>query len=88
LHRVIFKNTEVYPQIETALWSKWSSSNPDTDYVYYADYNTTGPGTSNIDRVSFATELTEAEAALYNITSALGSDWSSWVDTSYLINDA
>jgi pectinesterase len=85
---VIFKNTEIHPQINKALWSEWSSSDPDTDYIFYGDYNTTGPGASDIDRASFATELTEAEAAEYNINSALGSGWSSWVDTSYLIDDA
>ncbi|KII86698.1 carbohydrate esterase family 8 protein [Plicaturopsis crispa FD-325 SS-3] len=82
--KVIFKNTDVTVGLESALWSEWSSSDPRTDHILFADYGTTGSGASNLDRASFATLLTESEAAAYDISSAVGSDYADWVDTSYL----
>jgi pectinesterase len=81
LFRVIFKNTKLSNYaLNPALWSQWSSSSPQTDHVFYADYNTQG----TYSRPSFAKQLDANTAAQYNIGSALGSNYASWVDTSYL----
>ncbi|KZV72154.1 carbohydrate esterase family 8 protein [Peniophora sp. CONT] len=87
--RVIFKNTHIIkPMINAALWSIWSEATPLTDEVTYADYNTWGPGVPwNVSqaRANFSTHLTTKQAATYNIGFALGSDWHTWVDSSYLL---
>jgi pectinesterase len=77
--RVIFKNTALDNfELNPDLWSAWGD-NP-TGNIFYADYNT--PGTYS--RPDFAHELDEAEAAEYNIASALGSNYADWVDAEYL----
>ncbi|KAI0063258.1 carbohydrate esterase family 8 protein [Artomyces pyxidatus] len=83
--RVVFKSTIVTAPLNPAIWSEWSTAMPNTDHILFADFNTTGPGVpSNAAEPSFATPLTAKEAAAYNITSALGSGWESWVDADYL----
>ena len=70
------------------VWSEWSSSSPQTDHVLFADYNTTGPGATSLTRPSFATALSDSDAASYTIGSVVGSDYLSWVDTSYLLSSS
>lgn len=82
--RVIFKNTVVNVALNPAVWSIWSTATPNTDNVFFADYNTTGSGIAGAVRASFATQLTASQAAAYTISSAVGSDYATWVDTSYL----
>jgi pectinesterase len=53
--------------------------------VLFGEYNTYGPGVPrHPQRPNYTTLLTAQEATLYNITTALGSDYASWVDTAYL----
>jgi pectinesterase len=85
LFRVIFKNTEVDPKINPALWSIWDPGDNRTDNVFFADYNTTGSGITTITRPSFATTLTASQAQAYSISSAVGSNYSSWVDMDYFV---
>lgn len=79
---VVFIDTTVSDIVAPALWEEWSSSEPNTADVLFADYGTTG--ISDISRPSFATLLTSSEAATYTISYVLGSDYADWVDTSYL----
>ncbi|KAJ3804725.1 pectinesterase [Lentinula aff. lateritia] len=84
--RVIFESTTLDVAPNPALWSLWDGEADSIDNVLNADYNTTGPGASNLERASWATELTSAsEAAEYSISSAVGSDWEDWVDVSYFV---
>lgn len=71
--------------MDSALWRIWNTGDERTDDVLFADYNTTGNGASGASRPSFATVLTASQAASYTIASAVGSDYASWVDTSYLV---
>ncbi|KAJ7163670.1 pectinesterase [Mycena filopes] len=82
---VIFKNTVITAPMNKALWSPWSASAPQTDNVLFADFNTTGSGVTGVVRPSFATALTAAQAATYSISSAVGSDFASWVDAAYVV---
>lgn len=50
-----------------------------------ADYNTTGSGVVGVSRASFATVLSASQAASYSISSAVGSDYATWVDPSYFV---
>ena len=67
-----------------AIWSQWSSSTPNTDHILFGEYNSQGDGAENVSRPSFVTVLSSSQAASYTISSTLGSDYTSWVDTSYL----
>ena len=71
-------------QLNKAVWSVWSTTDPRTDNILFAEYNSTGPGVLNADRPSFATILTSSQAAQYTIDTTLGADWESWVDPDYL----
>ena len=85
--KVIFLNTEVAANINTALWKDWNTGDPRTSNVLFADYNTYGSGISgrSIQRPSFATLLSASQANTYTIAAAVGSDYSSWVDSSYIV---
>lgn len=66
------------------MWSIWSTATPNTDHITFADYNSTGPGVTGVTRASFATQLTASEAAAYSISAVLGSNYATWVDTTFL----
>jgi pectinesterase len=66
-----------------ALWSDWTAGD-DTSNVFYADYNTTGSGVTNLKRISFSTVLTQSQANAYSVSSAVGTDYATWVDPNYL----
>jgi pectinesterase len=68
-----------------ALWSIWSTAMPNTEDILFAEFNTTGAGASGATRPSFATVLTAAQAAAYSISSAVGSDYTTWVDAAYIV---
>ncbi|KAJ7655432.1 pectinesterase [Mycena rosella] len=82
---VIFKNTVITAPMNKALWSVWSTDDPQTDNILFAEFNTTGTGSSGASRPSFATVLTATEASSFSISSAVGSDFASWVDAAYII---
>jgi len=84
-HRVIFKNTVVTAPFNKALWSVWNTGDPRTDNILFADYNSTGSGVSGASRPSFATLLSSSQATAYSISSAVGSDYTTWVDMSYFV---
>ncbi len=63
---VIFLNTEMGGFIEPAGWREWHPG--ETRYletVYYAEYNSTGPGAHPAERDPHTRKLTAAEAAQY-----------------------
>lgn len=82
--RVIFKNTEVTAPMNKALWSVWNTGDERTSNVYFAEYNTFGSGASGASRPGFAKVLSASDAAKWTIGTTVGSDYASWVDTSYL----
>ncbi|KAG6917299.1 hypothetical protein DXG01_003140 [Tephrocybe rancida] len=82
--KVIFKNTVVTAPFNKALWSVWNTGDERTDHILFGEYNSSGSGVSGASRPSFVTVLTAAQAATYTIASAVGSDYASWVDASYL----
>jgi pectinesterase len=83
--RVIFKNTVVTAPLNNTIWSIWNSGDDRTSNVFLADYNSTGSGITGAARATFATVLDASQAANYNISSAVGSDYASWVDLAYLV---
>ncbi|KAF5372592.1 hypothetical protein D9758_005124 [Tetrapyrgos nigripes] len=83
--KVIFKNTVLNVAPNQALWSLWNGDSASVSHTLFADYNTTGPGANGLTRAGFATVLNATQADTYSISSAVGSDYASWVDTSYLV---
>ncbi|ORY68578.1 putative pectin methylesterase [Pseudomassariella vexata] len=77
--RVCFQDCSLSSIINSAGWSVWSSSDPNTDDVTFQEYGNTGTGASGT-RASFSTKL----SAPITIDTILGSDYEDWVDTSYL----
>ncbi|KAJ6624381.1 pectinesterase [Mycena sp. CBHHK59/15] len=77
---VVYTSCTLGGQINSAGWSIWSTSSPNTADVLFAEYDSTGAGASGT-RASFSTKLTSN--AGYTISSILGSSYTSWVDTSY-----
>ncbi|KAF8879096.1 pectin lyase fold/virulence factor [Gymnopilus junonius] len=83
--RVIFKNTVITAPLNQIIWSIWNPGDERTDNVLFAEYNSTGSGITNPVRPSFSTLLTASQAAGYDISSAVGANFASWVDEDYLV---
>ncbi|KAF5372633.1 hypothetical protein D9758_005123 [Tetrapyrgos nigripes] len=83
--KVIFKGTVLNVAPNRALWILWDGDSASVAHTLFADYNTTGSGASGLARASFATVLSASQASSYSISSAVGSDYASWVDTSYVV---
>ncbi|KAL0567935.1 hypothetical protein V5O48_006587 [Marasmius crinis-equi] len=83
--KVIFKNTVLNVAPNKALWTLWNGDANSVSNAFLADYNTGGSGASGLSRASFAKVLSASDANSYSISSAVGSDYASWVDTSYLV---
>ncbi|KAL5535556.1 hypothetical protein ACEPAF_3650 [Sanghuangporus sanghuang] len=52
-------------QLNSAIWSEWSSPTPDTDHILFAEYTSQGSGVANANRPSFANILSESPASQY-----------------------
>ncbi|CAE6423510.1 unnamed protein product [Rhizoctonia solani] len=76
--RVIFQNSNIGSEVQAAGWEVWSATTPNTDHVFFGEYNNKGAGAWRAGRVSFATNMT----AGISISTVLGS--TSWIDSSYL----
>ncbi|EWY84732.1 hypothetical protein FOYG_12140 [Fusarium oxysporum NRRL 32931] len=75
---VVYMNSFLDKHISPQGWATWSSSNPQTSNVLFGEFNNTGPGNWTSSRASFATKLTESQAAAYSLGSFIGS--TSWLD--------
>lgn len=76
----VYKNSYIDKNINPAGWSVWQASNPQTNNVLFGEYNNTGPSSwqATTARASFATNLTDAQVAAYDLGTFLGS--TSWID--------
>lgn len=77
--RVCFQETSLSSIVNTALWTEWSSSEPNTEDVTYQEYDNSGAGADGTP-ASFSTVLSSA----ITISTILGSDYTDWVDSSYV----
>ncbi|KAL2888435.1 pectin lyase-like protein [Ceratocystis lukuohia] len=76
----VFRNSYLDKHINAAGWSIWSTSAPQTDNVFFGEFNNTGPGawTSTTERATFATNMTAEQSSAYDLGTFLGDI--SWVD--------
>lgn len=79
--RVAVQDTSMTSVINSAGWSQWSSSTPNTQYATFEEYGNAGSGAKGT-RASFSKKLSSP----VEITSILGSGYlsASWVDRNYL----
>jgi pectin methylesterase-like acyl-CoA thioesterase len=84
---VVYQNSYIDKHIKAAGWSVWSTSTPQTSGVTFGEFNNSGPGSwqASTQRASFATNLTEDQAAKYGLAAWIGD--TSWLDmTAYNAN--
>ncbi|KAL5116142.1 hypothetical protein ACEQ8H_005918 [Pleosporales sp. CAS-2024a] len=76
----VYMNSYLDKHISPDGWQVWSTSNPQTSGVTFGEYNNVGPGSwqATTQRVSFATNLTDAQAASYTLAAWIGE--TSWLD--------
>ncbi|KAK3307181.1 carbohydrate esterase family 8 protein [Chaetomium strumarium] len=77
--RVVFQNTSLSRVVNAAGWRIWNSGDERTDHVEFAEYANAGEGAQGA-RAGFAKKL----SAAVTISTVLGSDYKTWVDTAYL----
>ncbi|KAJ7769100.1 pectin lyase fold/virulence factor [Mycena maculata] len=82
--RVVFKNTDITAPLNKTIWSIWNVGDPNTEFVFLAEYNSSGPGVEHAHRPNFSTVLTPEEAAQYTLLSAIP-NYRDWVDAEYLL---
>lgn len=82
---MIFKNTLITAPLNQTIWSIWDPGDERIDDVFFAEYNSTGSGLTDPERPSFSTLLTDSQADAFNISSAVGSDYATWVDLDYFV---
>ena len=72
---VIFLNTEMGPEIVPEAWSEWvHNDKPSLPTVFYAEYNSTGPGARPAARDPHSHQLTATEAAKFLLKNFLKGD--------------
>lgn len=71
--------------LNDAVWSAWNKGDERTEHILFAEFNTTGSGINGASRAKFATMLNASQASSYSISSVVGSDFGSWVDSTYLV---
>ncbi|EPS35232.1 hypothetical protein H072_11405 [Dactylellina haptotyla CBS 200.50] len=76
--RVVVQRTVISNVINSAGWTIWSSSAPQTDHVTFQEYGNTGDGASGT-RASFSSKLSSAVAP-----STILDGNTSWVDLNYV----
>ena len=77
----VYMNSYIDSQINEAGWSVWQTSNPQTNGVLFGEYNNSGPSSwkASTQRASFATNLTQAQAQSYTLSTWIGD--TTWLDT-------
>ena len=75
--RVVFQETSMTDVINSAGWVEWSSS-VSTANVVFEEYDNTGAGASGTRSIG------KKISSPLSVSTILGSDYSSWVDTAYI----
>jgi hypothetical protein len=65
--RVAYIKTFMDTCISPAGWDEWSTSTPNTDGVFFGEYQNTGPGSISTSRVSFSHQMTDLEATTFEL---------------------
>lgn len=80
---VLFKNSDFGNVLDLRGWSEWSTTDPRTNGVYYAEHNNKGGSAWNSARANFSHLIGKEEAEKYwSVEKTLGSK--NWVDKRFL----
>lgn len=82
--RVAWVNSYLDSSINSAGWSVWSKSNPQTSGVVFGEYHNYGPGASISDRASFSEQLSDADVAQFQLANFFASQGTSWINMTYV----
>ncbi|ROV90080.1 hypothetical protein VMCG_09795 [Cytospora schulzeri] len=82
--RVAWVNSYLDSSISPAGWSVWSKSNPQTSGVLFGEYHNYGPGASTSGRASFSEQLSDADAAQFQLANFFSSQGTSWINMTYV----
>jgi pectin methylesterase-like acyl-CoA thioesterase len=76
---VVYKNSYLDKHINSAGWTTWSTSSPQTSNVVFGEFNNTGPGSwrAGSTRPDYATNMTSDQVLSYSLSSWVG-------DTSFI----
>lgn len=78
--RVLYAGCYLDGSVGSAGWTQWSKSSPQTDGVTFAEYHNYGPGSNTCNRASFSEQLSDADAAQFQLASFFPT--TSWIDFS------
>jgi len=79
---VIFKNSDFGNVVDLKGWTTWTAAAPNTDAVYWAEYNNRGASAWNPSRASFARQIGKDEAeGQWSVKGTLGDD--AWIDSRF-----
>ncbi|KAH6884791.1 pectin lyase fold/virulence factor, partial [Thelonectria olida] len=77
--RVAYIQSNLGSLIEAAGWEAWTKADPRTDGVIFGEMGNTGAGASTSKRASFATQLSAANAAQFELTSFFST--TAWINS-------
>ncbi|KAJ5888510.1 Pectinesterase catalytic [Penicillium taxi] len=80
--RVAYIDSYLDSCVEATGWEEWSSSNPLTSGVTFAEYGNYGSGSSTSGRASFATQLNETSVAQFELANFFKT--TSWIDFTHV----
>lgn len=76
--RVAYINTYLDGSVSPAGWSVWSKTDPRTDAILFGEYHNSGPGAATSGRASFSKQLSDADAAQFQLERFFSSQGTSW----------
>ncbi|KAI0386549.1 carbohydrate esterase family 8 protein [Hypomontagnella monticulosa] len=76
--RVAYINTYLDASISPAGWSVWSKTDPRTNAILFGEYRNYGSGAATTARASFSKQLSEADAAQFQLAKFFSSQGTSW----------
>jgi pectin methylesterase-like acyl-CoA thioesterase len=72
---VVFLNTHMGPEVDSAGWLEWRhDNNSSLSTAFYAEYGSTGPGANPAARDPHSRQLTESEARKFELKTYLAGD--------------
>ncbi|KAI1402661.1 carbohydrate esterase family 8 protein [Hypoxylon fuscum] len=82
--RVAYIKTYLDKSISPEGWSVWGASDPRTDGILFGEYKNNGPGAATSSRASFSTQLSDKDAAQFELAKFFSSQGTSWINMTYV----